>query len=177
MRGDDGILIRGRFRHGDGGMGLGMERHPWNRRDLPTTGVAGSNANPLTNNAHVGGHISNTLRRSGPASSNLGLARQIEVARAQQASRRASPHSRGAAPGNYLHEHESGQERGNREKSMGRWDRFWEKACLVCCGTEPEEGGAEMMQVRVVDMANNGGDEGRGTRRDYREGGIARPAL
>ena len=176
MRGDEGILIRGRFRHGDGGMGLGMESRPWNRRDFPSTGVAGSNANRV-NNAHGVGHINNTLRRSGPASSNLGLARQIEVANAQQASRRPPPHSRGAVPGNCLHEHESGQERRNREVSMGRWGRVWEKACLVCCGTEVEEGGAEMMQVRIVDMAGDGANEGRSTRRDYREGEIARPAL
>lgn len=160
MRGDDGILIRGRFRHGDGGMGLGMERHPWNRRDLPTTtGVAGSNSSP-SNNAHEGGQT-NTLRRSGPASSNLGLARQIELARgARKASRRPPPLSRAAAPGNLLHDPESGQERRNgREMSMGRWDRIWERACLqVCCATEleEEEGGAEMMQVRIVDMAGDG---------------------
>lgn len=159
MRGDDGILIRGRFRHGDGGMGLGMERHPWNRRDLPTTtGVAGSNSSP-SNNAHEGGQT-NTLRRSGPASSNLGLARQIELARgARKASRRPPPLSRAAAPGNLLHDPESGQERRNgREMSMGRWDRVWERACLqVCCATElEEEGGAEMMQVRIVDMAGDG---------------------
>lgn len=156
MRGDDGILIRGRFRHGDGGMGLGMERHPWNGRDLPTnTGVAGSNSSPGTN-AHRGGQI-NTLRRSGPASSNLGLARQIEVARgAQQASRRHPPLSRAAVPGNLLHEHESG--RNGREMSMGRWYRVWKRACLqACCGNElEEEGGGEMMQVRVVDMAGDG---------------------
>lgn len=159
MRGDDGILIRGRFRHGDGGMGLDMERHPWNLRDIPTTtGVAGSNSSP-SNNIHGGGQI-NTLRRSGPASSNLGLARQIEVARgSQQAIRRPPPLSRAAAPGNLLHEHESRQERrSGRETSMGRWDRVWERACLqVCCGTElEEEGGAEMMQVRIADMAGDG---------------------
>lgn len=160
MRGDDGILIRGRFRHGDGGMGLGMELHPWNRRDLPTTtGIAGSNSS-TSNNGH-GGRQTNTLRRSGPASSNLGLARQIELARvAQQASRRPPPLSRAAAPGNLLHDTESGQERRNgREISMGRWDRIWERACLqVCCATEleEEEGGAEMMQVRIVDMAGDG---------------------
>lgn len=159
MRGDDGILIRGRFRHGDGGMGLGMERHPWNRRDLPTTtGIAGSNSSP-SNNGHGGGQT-NTLRRSGPASSNLGLARQIELARgAQQASRRPPPLSRAAAPGNLLHDPGSGQERRNgAEISMGRWDRIWERACLqVCCATEleEEEGGAEMMQVRIVDMAGD----------------------
>lgn len=167
MRGDDGILIRGRFCHGDGGIGLSMERHPW-IRNLPITGVAGSNAN--SSNAHGGRHI-NTRRRSGPASSNLGLVRQIEVARAQASSR--PPHSR-AAPGN-LHEHESGQVR-NRETSMGRWDRVWEKACLVCCWTDLEEG-AEMIQVRIVDMASNGGDEGRSPRRDYGEREIARPAV
>lgn len=158
MRGDNGILIRGRFRHGDGGIGLGMEGHPWNRQDLPTTtGVAGSNSSP-SNNAHGGGQI-NILRRSGPASSNLGSARRIEVARgAQQASRRPPLLSRAAAPGNLSHEHETGRERWNgREMSMGRWDRVWERACLqVCCGTElEEEGGAEMMQVRIVDMAGD----------------------
>lgn len=176
MRGDDGILIRGRFRHGDGGMGLGIQRHPWNRQDLPTAGVADSNSIPI-NNAHGGGHINSTLRRSGPASSNLGLARQLEVARAQQGSGRPPPHAREAVPGNYLNEHESGQERRNREVSMGRWDRVREKACSVCCGIELEEGGAEMMQVRLVDMAGDGGDEGRGTRGDCREGEMARPAL
>lgn len=133
MRGDDGILIRGRFRHGNGGMGLNMERHPWNRRDLPTTtGVAGS---------------------------NIGLARG-----AQQASRRPPPLSRAAAPGNLLHDSESEQERRNdREMSMGRWDRIWERACLqVCCATNLEvedeevEGGAEMMQIRIVDMPGDG---------------------
>ena len=165
MRGDDGILIRGRFRHGDGGMGLNMERHPWNRRNLPTTtGVAGSNSSP-SSNAHGGGQTNNTLRRSGPASSNLGLARQIGLARgAQQASRRPPPLSRAAAPpGNLLHDTESGQERRNdREMSMGRWDRIWERACLqVCCATDLEEeegegGGAEMMQVRIVDMPGDG---------------------
>lgn len=175
MRGENGILIRGRFRHGDGGIGLEMQRHPWNRQDLPATGIAGSNAD-LDNNAHGGGHINNTLRRSGPASSNLGLPRKIEVARAQQPSSRP-PHSRGVAPGEFLNEHESEQERRNREMSMGRWDRVWEKACLVCCGTELEEGGAEMMQPRVVDMAGEAGDEGRGTRRDFRQGELARPAL
>lgn len=171
MRGDDGILIRGHFRHGDGGMGLvGMERHPWNRRGLPTTtaGVAGSNSCPSNNNAHGGGQTNNTLRRSGPASSNLGLARQIGLARgAQQASRRPpTPLSRGAAApgGNLLHDPESGQERRNGREmmSMGRWDRIWERACLqVCCATdlvaeEEEGGGAEMVQVRIVDMPGDG---------------------
>lgn len=174
MRGDDGILIRGRFRHGDGGMGLGlgpgMERHPWNRRDLrtTTTGVAGSNSSPSNNNAHRGRQTNNTLRRSGPASSNLVLTRQIGLARgaAQQASRRPPPLSRGAAApgGNLLHDPDSGQERmsnGSREMSKGRWDRIWEKACLqVCCATaleeEGEEVGAEMMRVRIVDMPGDG---------------------
>lgn len=160
MRGDDGILIRGRFRHGDGGMGFGMERQPWNRRDLPTTtGIAGSNSSP-SNNAHGFGQT-NTLRRSGPASSNLGLARRIELAReAQQAGRRPPPLSRAAAPGNLLHDPESGQERRNgREISMGRWDRICERACLqVCCAAELEEedGGSEMMQVRIIDIAGDG---------------------
>lgn len=147
MRGDDGVLVRGRFRWGGGGDVGHVSRHPWNQQsDADADGTVG---------------YVDRLRRStaqGQQSDGATVAGRL----GWRSVSRNGPERNATAQGM-----RSGSVReGNGGGSI--WDRVWERGCWVCCGAEEGEeeeegaGNATNVVMDVVGPEGTGDVEARG---------------
>lgn len=147
MRGDDGVLVRGRFRWGGGGDVAHVSRHPWNQQsDADADGTAG---------------YVDRLRRStaqGQQSDVATVAGRFGWRSVSRNGQERNATAQGMRSG------------GTRDGKGGGsiWDRVWERGCWVCCGAEEgeeEEGAGNLGNVVVMDVVGpegTGGVEARG---------------
>lgn len=149
MRGDGGVMVRGRFRWAGGDAG-DKSRHPWNQ-----PADADANANPDS----TAGYVSR-LRRStghGPQNDMAGVARRPVGGESRPAGGRlmSGIGDDGNVGGGRMGSG-GGREGGRRGRA---WDRVWERGCWVCCGAErgEEEGGENAGNVIVMDVRGGAG--------------------
>lgn len=156
MRGDGGVLVRGRFKwHGGGEVKL-PSRHPWNQR--------------TDANADADGTVGYVDRlrwsaRQVQQRDRATVARQQERCDSRIGGR---PMSRIGQEGNSSSGKTRSSSRREGKSSASIWDRVWERGCWVCCGAEEgeeEEGGGNPSNVIIMDAV---GLEGVG-----RVGGVA----
>lgn len=154
MRGDGGVLVRGRFRWGGGG-DVDMSRHPWNQATEDGDGDSDGNGNGNGTAGYV-----NRLRRSA-GHGHLG---DVATARSGRGCENRVT-SRNGPEGNAAVAGTARSDSGAMGQKDGRsfWTRAWERGCWVCCGAEGEEGGeGNLGNVVVMDAVGaEGGHVGR----------------
>lgn len=148
MRGDGGVMVRGRFRWAGGDVGH-KSRHPWNQ-PTDADAAAGPDVNPDSTVGYV-----DRLRRStghGQQSDIASVARRPVGGESRAAGGRLV--SRNVEEGDAATGRMGSGSRGEGKGRGSTWDRMWERGCWVCCGAErgEEEGGENLGNVIVMDV-------------------------
>lgn len=147
MRGDDGELVRGRFRWGGGANVDQVSRHPWSRRTDPDPDADGNvgYVDRLRRSAKHDDMV--TAGRPGCESQGRRIGRNGQAVNAAGERMRSDSSREGKGIGSI-------------------WDRVWERSCWVCCGAErgEEEGGEgnpnNVIVMDLVRVEGAGGDGG-----------------